>query len=648
MKKILLFLLIALSVAAWGNKLRRIRPLPLIGTHTTSATYTPFANSQIIHSADICGSVVLNSDTSLVRIIMTDTEGMCYLIYEATPMLLNGYTDSIKHANEETDWLCGVQPVNVKLEIKDASLSITALNTTVYDSVIHHHRAPLDKEAIRRAKVQAKVDNINSFNQRNNILWRAGVTDIAMQDYPSIKRILGFENDNEPTFGVEYYTSGIIEFGSHTSGQEGPVTPIDTVPSVCPFDKEFIPVFDWRNRHNKNWNTCVKNQGKSGFCYSFATVATLESLLNLQLNDTVNYDLSELDIAFYCHNDDHHLDGSGWHGGGVEYAANYAISQGVCLESDLPYSELTDSATVYKDALNTRRSGLNTVRAQRYGRIPKIYYYTKKTLVDTIKSALIKNGPMISGISHNKGGIHHAMELVGYMNLHDVDSLTLLVDTAYCHNYPISTNLLEEYKGRDIWIFKNSYYNTDGNGHDGYMYALFSDYNYMTQPLFFESPMELNLATMPIPCIQDNDRDGYYTWGFKQSKPTVLPDWVPIAQDGDDNNRFKGPIDRYGICQDLSYNPNDTIYIKDNKEYSSFKYIIQPIVVCNGASLTISSRMTCNDLGCIIIRDKSNLNLREAKLENISLIVENEGKVNLQNRQRLHLSRTHHDSAHLH
>jgi C1A family cysteine protease len=86
-------------------------------------------------------------------------------------------------------------------------------------------------------------------------------------------------------------------------------------------------VVDWRNRKGRNNVTPVKNQGGCGSCVSFATIGTLESMLLIEHN--VSLDLSEAELLF-C--------GGGSCGGWwPSSAVTYLYNRGVSQESCFPY-----------------------------------------------------------------------------------------------------------------------------------------------------------------------------------------------------------------------------------------------------------------------------------------------------------------------
>ena len=97
--------------------------------------------------------------------------------------------------------------------------------------------------------------------------------------------------------------------------------------------------WDWRNVSGKNWTTPVRDQKQCGSCVAFATVATIESNLEIFKRDPdLNPDLSEADLFFRGCGD---CCGRGWN---FITALKYAQSSGIPDERCFPYdSDQTSS-----------------------------------------------------------------------------------------------------------------------------------------------------------------------------------------------------------------------------------------------------------------------------------------------------------------
>lgn len=547
-------------------------PRPFTGTYT-STTQMNYPSGKPIHALGISGNVILNSDTSLVRVIMTDVEGNKYLLYEAAPMLINGFVDTLTNVCEETDWLCGVQPASLNYVVKDATLNVTSLTTAIYDSTIHIRRAPMDQDAIRRSKVQAKVDKINDFLEEHRKYWRAGVTRRSLLLY---NKKLGYTANDDDIDPFDYYAVGLLDIGTNGNINEARLMDMNSNP-------QFTDSFSWTNRHGINWSTDVRNQmlndtTDSDCCMVFASVAALEAMIKLFLNKDIEVDLSERDLMINCPQYVGFLPNVRFLPTSI---ANYIKDSGICLEDDFKFrddyeivpKQRPDSSTLfYASDPQTRR--LN-------------YDYCTSNLVDTIKYTLINHGPIATGVYPDKQATGHAMLLLGYKIIHTGDTIA----TTGFHFVAD-----EDLDGRLCWIFKNSYGEDFEYDLQGYRYIVFNDYNLIDGFLYFHpnfSHKNLSYLTKPsiedwFTAIEDRDGDGYYTWGFKaEGRPHILPTWVPNEQDGDDDNPYLGPIDEYGNLRSV-YTPSDTIYIDHDTEWVDFPYVRNPIVVKSGATFTIS------------------------------------------------------------
>ena len=71
-------------------------------------------------------------------------------------------------------------------------------------------------------------------------------------------------------------------------------------PESPPFTLTYPSAIDWRNKDGYNWITSIKDQGGCASCVAFAAVATLESLVRIELGwPNKSVDLSEMDV-FHC------------------------------------------------------------------------------------------------------------------------------------------------------------------------------------------------------------------------------------------------------------------------------------------------------------------------------------------------------------
>jgi len=166
--------------------------------------------------------------------------------------------------------------------------------------------------------------------------------------------------------------------------------------------------WDWRWVLDKNWTTPIRDQGGCGSCVAFATLATIESNLEIfQRNPGLNPDLSEADLFFRgCGN----CCGRGWN---FAPALSYAQSAGVPDEACWPYD--SDQARSCSD---------------RDQRIIKIESWKMLSGAAQAKEWISRKGPVMSGLHvyedfyYYTGGVYknaygshlgdHAICIVGY------------------------------------------------------------------------------------------------------------------------------------------------------------------------------------------------------------------------------------------
>lgn len=171
----------------------------------------------------------------------------------------------------------------------------------------------------------------------------------------------------------------------------------------------FFEIVDWReDRDGQNDVTGVKDQGGCGSCVSFGTIGTLESMVLIEHD--VSLDLSEAELLF--------CGGGGCGGWWPDSAVTYLLNDGVALESCFPYQDHDMPCTTC---------------GERTGEAIQITNHTVLFDIAQRKHYLANIGPVMcvfevyddffgysSGVySHVSGGFAglHCVEVIGYDDL---------------------------------------------------------------------------------------------------------------------------------------------------------------------------------------------------------------------------------------
>jgi len=452
----------------------------------------------------ISAEIRLNSDTSLIRIILLDEEYNEYLVYEIFPLLGGENSISIENVCEETSQLNNITPLSLKFEIVDASFFLRSI--AISKEANFSTKAQSDKFRLQQSD---KISRINENIKKQGLKWVAGETSVSVLSYQEKKNLFGGKIPNLQ--GFEYYKGGIFTLPGPTNFDSSPES--SELLSQHSTESPYVNEFSWRNRHGQNWVTSIKNQGGCGGCWAFAAVGAVELLVNLYYNQHIDLDLSEQDIIS-CSN-------SGTcNGGDYSSAMNYIISKGVVNESCFPYMS-TDLACTEKCMNPSEQVKINAIG-------PMIYSG------DQLKGEIIK-GAMSGRIDY----WHHAMALVGFKVIQENDEL-YVNDKGNIIELKISSG--NSLIGKTAWLFKNSWGNW---GDEGYVYVV-GDTGSISANNAYGPIHAKTLSDEDILCT-DNDHDGYYVWGlgYKPSQCPICPD----EQDGDDSNPCMGPMDEYGHIQ---------------------------------------------------------------------------------------------------
>ena len=495
---------------------------------TTDAEIYPFENIERISELLLEGDVELNSDTSLVRVILEDENGFRYMVLEAYPLICPEIDFTVQDHCDETCALDMVRPVSIIIQIIDATLDLKNLS--------YKTEAKENAETARyTAKRELDADKIESMNQRVadfGMNWTSGDNSIVASYYESKSAMFG---EGYNLLGYDYYAGGIFEFLGHRN-----------YPKV---DPDMVWHFDWRNRHGANdslspyydgdtlgtgWLTSVKRQQNCGSCFAFSAAGTTEALVNLFANSFLDLDLSEQ--LLLCRN------GNCEDGGNTTTTLNYIINNGVPLEDFYPYD------TIYYDSCYSIPNNPDT--SIKINGIIVLTQENEKNF-DSLRVKLIKYGPI--SFSYYTTLNSHAVVLCGF-------------DFS-----PFDSTL--------TWIWKDS--KGLGLGENGFVRLKLGEFKHA---VVATTPVLINIDTI-TKNYYDFDNDGYYFWGIGD-KPDLCD--CPDIEDCDDNDPFVGGYDENYNCTCILEYDSIGHHITSDTTWNDSTYVSYEVIIDSGACLTIT------------------------------------------------------------
>ncbi len=528
-------------------------------TFTSDAEIFPFNQNDTINGLRISGSVTLNSDTSLVRVIFTDDLYDEYMIWEAYSLIVSQNSFSFENVYDETYCLDQLDPYSIRIEIINASFTLES----VYMLEEACNNAENDRYTAKRAMDAKKIDTMNLRVKEYGMNWIANDnTEVALY-YQDKVNIYGTKYNLR---GFDYYQNGVFELLGYRNYQSE--------------TSSFVRYFDWRTRHDASdtssmywdgeydgsgWLTKKSNQGSCGACWVFGPVAVLEGIINLYFNQHLDFDLSE-QYLFSC-SDDRLCE----QGGFASVAIDYALEHGAKTENCFPYyidtlaHEYSCGDTCdFSDTLVNAEERLNINNDN-----------------DSVKIALIKYGPLSSSIPISND--YHVLSIIGYR--------TNWSDTV------------------TIWICKDSRSGTDNFIEIKNSSNLLSGVYAINNPVsIYDSDTSNHYSQL----CYDKDDDGYYWWGIGP-KPDTCPT-CPDQRDSNDNDPFFGSYDScYNETCNYQYN-SQAIHITSDTTWDSAMIVQNTVYVDSGYSLTIRSEVKFVEHSGIVVKQGGKLNIYGGRL----------------------------------
>ena len=470
----------------------------------------PFFPDKAISGLAITCDLLLQSDSSLVRIVLVDTLYHEYLICESYTLLQGSNQVSFSDYAEETAVLDNICPKEIRFEITNAQVFLKEISTSTGQEQTKSAR----RDQLNHQHLQ-KIETLNKNIRSRGMRWVAGITSISALSYYDKQKLFGGRVPN--LYGFDYYVGGIFVM-------PGALDSASTKKSISGAKtgttSDFAREFSWRNRHGLDWMTSVKNQFACGSCWAFAATGAVELLVNLYYNRHLDMDLSEQQLVSCS-------DAGDCSGGSAEASFDYIGSIGQVTESCFPYVGDEPLCNLCGDPTERIWVGDN---------------YQLKREFDSIKKAIIQ-GPVYVSVTL----WDHALTLAGYKTIEKGDRIYIRTST---DNSWIIVPEGDPLIGKTAWLIKNSW--GDNWGMEGYAYLLIDKEgfggSYRLEPLI----RSLILEDSDVQCT-DFDGDGYYNWGIGP-KPAQCPP-CPDDPDGDDTDACLGPMNEYGKYQHLTPKP---------------------------------------------------------------------------------------------
>jgi cathepsin L len=188
--------------------------------------------------------------------------------------------------------------------------------------------------------------------------------------------------------------------------------PADAMPPL-PTGGDYPPSLDWRKVNGVV--TAVKDQGSCGSCWAFSTTESIESIVAIGLNITAPV-LSPQQVVSCTQNPDHCGGTGGCNGATAELGIGYVSANGICYNSDWPYTATTGTCNpaahnppVYKVA------GVTQMTTNSYDALmTAVQTQPVSVSVDASTWSIYQSG--VFNCTAKDLDIDHAVQVVGYGN----------------------------------------------------------------------------------------------------------------------------------------------------------------------------------------------------------------------------------------
>jgi hypothetical protein len=174
-------------------------------TFTGDTVLYPFENMESISEMTLDAIVELSSDTSLVRVVLEDQNGIQYMICESYPLISSGPVISLENYCDETCYLDQVNPTAIIIQVIDAEILLKSL----YYSKDPKENPIEERYKEKRRKDAEKIQIMNDQIALMGMNWKAGDNSWVSTYYDDKRLIFGNEYNLS---GYDYYSNGVFEF----------------------------------------------------------------------------------------------------------------------------------------------------------------------------------------------------------------------------------------------------------------------------------------------------------------------------------------------------------------------------------------------------------------------------------------------------
>jgi len=119
--------LLALIMVFFSVTFGHAQVIPINQTFSSDTIFIPFTGSTPVYSLFISGGVNLLSDSSLVRVVLIDTYGNHYLVYESYSLITTENAFDTLDASDETTFLDGVICDSLRIDLINTFLDLDSL-----------------------------------------------------------------------------------------------------------------------------------------------------------------------------------------------------------------------------------------------------------------------------------------------------------------------------------------------------------------------------------------------------------------------------------------------------------------------------------------------------------------------------------------